>query len=266
MQLIKTIFLIGTYILLLSACTKQVEQRSELKKHYDKYQVDGTFLLYDLNKDQYIVYNSARADERFSPANTFQILNVLTALDSGAAKDENFVLHWDGTAYDYKPWNNDQDMKTAIRHSTVWYDRELARRVGESKMQDYISMAEYGNKDISSGIDTFWQEGSLKISAKEQIDFLEKFYKEELPFSKGSIQKLKSMLVLEDTARYKLRGKTGWGIHNESNIGWFVGYLEQNDNVYLIVNNIQANNPDLDNFTYARLGITKSILKELSLM
>jgi beta-lactamase class D len=39
------------------------------------------------------------------------------------------------------------------------------------------SKISYGNQDISGGIDQFWLSSSLKISPKEQADFMEALYK-----------------------------------------------------------------------------------------
>jgi beta-lactamase class D len=48
-------------------------------------------------------------------------------------------------------------------------------------------------------------------------------------------------------------------------LGWFVGYLEQNENVYFFAVNIESKNPSA-NFSAARIEITKKILKRLGLL
>ncbi len=45
--------------------------------------------------------------------------------------------------------------------------RHMATNIGKEKMQSYLSQFSYGNQDISSGIDNFWLNGSLQISALE---------------------------------------------------------------------------------------------------
>ena len=52
-------------------------------------------------------------------------------------------------------------------------------------MQQYIDAAGYGNQELSGKIDSFWLDGSLKISADEQVTFLKRLYQNDLPFSKG---------------------------------------------------------------------------------
>jgi beta-lactamase class D len=92
-------------------------------------------------------------------------------------------------------------------------------RVGAEKMQEMVDNFNYGNKDLSSGVDKFWLEGSLKISQLEQIEFLKKLYKYELPVSKRSIDILKNIIVLDSNSNYILRGKTGWGLRIKRILG-----------------------------------------------
>ena len=129
-------------------------------------------------------------------------------------------------------------------------------------MQKYVAAFNYGNKTISGGIDNFWLNNSLKISADEQIDFLKAFYTRKLPVSKRSIDIVKSILVLEEAPAYKLSGKTGGGpIADATYIGWFVGYLETKGDVYFFALNLEG--PDFPSIRDRRVLITKQILSEL---
>jgi beta-lactamase class D len=65
------------------------------------------------------------------------------------------VIPWDGTIHEFESWNQDHTLRSAIRDSVVWYYQELARRVGDEQMQHYVAAVEYGNQDISGGIDLF---------------------------------------------------------------------------------------------------------------
>jgi beta-lactamase class D len=234
-------------------------------KYFKKFDVKGCFVLYDRNKKEYIKYDTARCKESFSPASTFKIPNSLIGLETGVIKDENYVIKWDSIKRWNPDWNMDQDLKTAIKNSTVWYYQESARRVGEEKMQDFINKMDYGNRNISSGIDKFWLGASLKISCDEQIEFLKKFYNESMPFSKRSYEIVKKIILREDSVQYKLRGKTGWAIIDKQNIGWFIGYVETKDNVYFFVTNIETFEAS-DKFYGSRIEITKLILKELNIL
>jgi len=65
---------------------------------------------------------------------------------------------------------------------------------------------------------------------------------------------------------YTLRGKTGWGEQDGKNIGWYVGYIEREGNVYFFATNIESENPDESLFPGARKAITRQILQDLQLL
>jgi len=72
-------------------------------------------------------------------------------------------------------------------------------------------------------------------------------------------------MINEQTNDYTLRAKTGWGTIADTDIGWFVGYLENKDNVYIFATCVQSKNPD-DSFVKCRKEITMKIFKELGLI
>ena len=218
------------------------EVKPELEKYFQGFM--GAFVLYDLNANRYIRYNLERCAARFIPASTFKIMNSLIGLETGVIPDQDYVVKWDGTKYDIPSWNQDHTLKTAIQNSVVWYYQELARRVGNDKMQSYVSATNYGNKNISGNIDTFWLEGGLRISANEQVDFLKRLYQGDLPFSPRSMSIVKDILVLEKTESYKLSGKTGSGQRITPHVGWFVGYVETKGNVYFFASNYASPSPN----------------------
>jgi beta-lactamase class D len=190
-------------------------------------------------------------------------MNSLIALETGVIPDENYVIEWDGTQHEIASWNQDHTLKTAIQNSVVWYYQELARRVGRQKMQQYIDAVGYGNQDIRGPIDVFWLDGSLKISADEQVEFLKRLYQEDLPFSERSLKIVKGILALEKTDTDVLNGKTGSGQVDGVYTGWFVGYVEKEGNAYFFATNLQAAHPNAKG-TEAK-NIALSILQEFEL-
>jgi beta-lactamase class D len=270
-------FAIGLLAILLIGCTTaptpnqptatppsaaSAETKPELEKYFDGQ--PGTFVLYDLKRDHSLRYNPERAAQRFLPASTFKILNSLISLETGAIPDENTVIKWDGTAYDVPSWNQDHTMRTAIANSVVWYYQELARRVGKERMQKYVEAAGYGNHDISGNIDSFWLEGALRISADEQVEFLKRFYQNEMPFAQRNLDIVKDILVLEKTPTSQLSGKTGTQLRVKPSINWFVGYVKKGDEVYLFATNLELPEGVTDN-TRAK-EITKRILRDMELI
>lgn len=237
----------------------------DFKHYFDSSGVTGSIVVYDLNLDKYFYYDSARCNKQFTPASTFKIPNSIIGLETGVIADENFVIKWDGVKRQREEWNHDLDLKTAIKLSAVPYYQELARRVGEDKMKAMVTKLNYGNMDISGGVDQFWLNGHLKISQFQQVAFLVKLYKGELPVSKRSMDITKNIILNEDTLGYKLRAKTGTNDLDNRTLGWWVGWVEKEGNAYFFATLIEGTGSD-DNFFTARKLITKKVLQELKIL
>ena len=230
----------------------------------------GAFVLYDLKRNRYLRHDEARCRERFSPYSTFKIPNSLIGLDTGVITDAEFRIKWDAEKYPafnrdtlpFSAWWEDQTLRMAFKRSVVWYYRELALKVGEKRMKEYVDKLDYGNEDASGPLNGFWLNSSLKISADEQVEFLKRLYKEELPVSKRSLKILKEIMALEETPDHKLSGKTGGGSISEGRyLGWFVGYLETKDGTYIFATEIEG--PTYLSIRDERIAVTKRILAGL---
>lgn len=244
--------------------SQKIEVRNDLKKYFDKYGHEGCFVLYDLKNDSFIKYNPDRCKERFIPASTFKIFNSLVGLETGAVKDEYEEMKWDGEKRFIKEWNQDLNMVNAFKYSAVWFYQRMARRIGEEKMKYYVKLNHYGNEDISGGIDMFWLNGGIKISADEQIELSRKLYHNQLNFSERSMEIVKKIMIYDKNDEYTIRAKTGWAMRVEDQIGWFVGYVEKGDNVYFFAVNLQSKNPE-EGFV-SRKEIAFSILKDFKII
>lgn len=239
-----------------------------LSRNLQEAKSDGCFIVYDLKRDRYIRYNPDHCQKRFIPASTFKIFNSLVALETKAIANENIVIPWDGVVNnEFLEWNQDQTMRTAFKRSVVWFYQELARRVGNERMRKYIQASGYGNQDIGDKVDTFWLKGKLRISPEEQIKFLVMLYKENLPFAPAVMQTVKDIMVIDRQEHYTLRGKTGWGrdVDGMKNIGWYVGYLERDHNVYFYTLNI-VNQDSNFSMISTRKKILFDALKDLHLI
>ena len=71
-----------------------------------------------------------------------------------------------------------------------------------------------------------WLDGALRISAMEQVDFLRKLYRNELPFKVEHQRLVKDIMIVEAGRDWILRAKTGWQARVEPQIGWWVGWVE----------------------------------------
>ncbi len=269
-----SLFTIHFSLFFIFSCTNPAgDHHPEWKKYFDDYHVTGCIAIYDLKQAKFIDYNPDRCAQRFIPASTFKIFNSLVGLETKIIPDENHVIQWNGVVHPIESWNYDQSMKDAMKNSTVWYFQEVARKIGEEKMQQYLNLLSYGNRRMGSTIDSFWLNGDLRISCDEQIEFIKNLRTEQLPVSKRAMRIVKNILVLDSTSTYKLSGKTGWGIMQDEttegkrlNIGWFVGYVEKGSDAYFFATNIQSPDPAPENFAEARKKITENILLELGII
>jgi len=259
----KLFFLQIMLLFILNCSGDKIIEMKSWEQYYSKFSGRGCFLLYDTKNETKYCYNPTRCQEIFLPASTFKILNSLIALECGVIRDENEIIAWDGIDRGYKAWNQDLDLRGAIKYSAVWFYQELARRIGKEKMKNYVKLAEYGNMNIDGNLDSFWLDGQLRISAEEQLDFLRKLYNNELPFSDRIMNIVKDILLYEKGDKYKIKAKTGWTMRISPQIGWFVGWIEKDDDVFFFVNNLEITKRT---DSKGRSEITKNILRELKII
>jgi len=227
------------------------------------------FSLYDKKTDKYLIYNKEVFEERFPPASTFKILNSLIAFETGIIPDTNETYKWDGKKRGWKEWDKDHNIASAMRVSALWFYQRIARKLYKkdpNAYQNYIQKSGFGNRKISEDIDLFWFDGSLLISPKEQIDFLQKLESNNLPFSSKTIESTKEIIVVKSRSNYTLRGKTGIARVKSLLIGWYIGYVVKEDQVYFFCTNIQKPSDQVSSigkFRSQYLNTTYEILSKL---
>lgn len=200
--------------------------------------VKGTFVLYDVTADRYILHNRTRAKIRYVPASTFKVPNTLIGLSLGSVAGVDEVLPYGGKPQRLKVWEQDMSLREAIKVSNVPVYQELARRTGLKRMREQVARLEYGNGTIGSVVDTFWLVGPLKISAVEQAVFQARLAQDKLPFPKAAMAGTREILLTEKTRGYSLYSKTGWTDATVPGTGWWAGWVQKGDRVYAFALNI----------------------------
>jgi len=262
-------FIVLTIYLLISELKSQnltIPVREDFQKYFTQYNVSGCFAILDEKNNILTLFNPPKYAERVTPASTFKICNALIGLETGAVKNKLEFFEWDSIVRKNENWNQSQDLKTAFKYSTVWCFQKMARKIGGQEMKCWLDKLNYGNADTSGGIDQFWLKGGLKISAEDEIKFLGKLKNLQLPCQEKNMLEVKEMMLLEQTEKYSLYGKTGWGIDGNKDIGWFVGFVETKNNVYYFANRIETEDESHPNFAIARKEITYTIMKELNIL
>ena len=244
--------LLGSLLLLVSftACRNvRIHEEADWAEVYNVKGIESpAFILRDHTHETVHYVNKDECIKPTLPASTFKILNSLVALETGIAPDDNLLLKWDGVQHSRAEWNQDLTLRQAFKFSAVWYYQEIARRIGKEQMQRYLDTVKYGNHTISK-IDTFWLDGSLQISPDEQVGFLKQLYFSELPFAERTQRIVKSLMLQEDSAKFKLYYKTGWGQPaGGKDILWVVGFSERIEKIKEMEGSM--NNSDIRAYPY----------------
>tara|TARA_R110002072_G_scaffold52637_1_gene140051 strand:- start:1934 stop:2743 length:810 start_codon:yes stop_codon:yes gene_type:complete len=223
----------------------------------------GTMLIYSLNDDRYIAAHPQLIDTPVLPASTFKIFSSLVALQNGVVSAADEIIPWDGIVRGRQETNQDLTLRDAFQLSAVPHFQSLVLDVGEQSMQQMIDAAAYGNRNIGGNPDTFWLEGDLRITPRQQIELMTRLYREQLPFDRQAMQTVKDIMLLEETADYRLRAKTGLAVSpNQENTGWWVGWVERDQDVYFFATLLLATAPDAS-FIPARISVTRHVLRNL---
>jgi beta-lactamase class D len=235
---------------------------------------DACFLISDLETGKLIAeHNPKRCKERFSPCSSFKVPAALMAFDKGIFKNENQIVKWDGIKRGRLEENQDQTPLTWMSNSIKWVTEWVMPQIGEKDIQHFLDVFSYGNKDFSGGLKDAWVTSSLKISAYEQMAFVSKLWKGDLPVSPRAIELTKKIVFVRTIGSYELYGKTGTGClvgrgcmeKPDKMLGNFIGFLTSGSKAYAIAANA-SDLKDHERPAGPRLrNTTIEVLKEMGL-
>jgi len=210
------------------------------------------FLLYEMGQGEVHRGPAQACATRVSPASTFKIPHALAALDAGVVAGADTLFPYDGHTVPFEAWRRDQTLATAMRYSVVWYFQHIATLLGPERERAYLERFDYGNEDSSSGLTTFWLDGSLRISPEEEERFLVRLYDGKLPVKAEAVRTLRQILTQPAGAVVNALGehpfdapwpegtvveaKTGRGDHEV----WLVGHVERAGRAWVFVTSIQG--------------------------
>jgi beta-lactamase class D len=225
---------------------QRTEFRDDLAKHFFDEGTVGTFVGYKVDDYLIIASDKDRSGEAKLPASTFKIPNSVIALETGVVGDpDKDIFKWDGVTRSIEAWNHDHTMRSAIAASAVPVYQEIARRIGAERMQKYVDLFDYGNRDIGGGIDQFWLTGNLRIDPIQQIDFVDRLRRGTLPVSKRSQDLVRDILPVTKVGDSIIRAKSGLlGAEvGKPSLGWMVGWAEKGDTRTVFALNIDCKEP-----------------------
>lgn len=232
-------------------------------------------------KDNEKVTSTGECTKRHPPQSTFKLAISLMGYNEGILIDETHpvIPFVKGYADNLESWKTPQDPSSWIKNSCVWYSQLITKKLGMSKFQSYVKKFNYGNQDVSGvkrkpdGLTSSWITSSLKISPIEQVLFLEKLLKSELPVDEKSMRYTRNVAFLEElTNNWKLYGKTGAGdLTNKDGSqdktherGWFIGWIEKGNDKVIFAQYVEEKNikTKQNNFGYVASKHAKALAKE----
>src|SRR6266478_528216 len=239
------------------------EIREDLAKHFTDEGTAGTFVGYKVDDYLIIASDKDRSGEAQLPASTFKIPNSLIALETGVVEDpDKDVFKWDGVTRSIEAWNKDHTLRSAIAASVVPVYQEIARRIGQERMQKYVDLFDYGNRDIGGGIDQFWLTGNLRIDPVQQVDFVDRLRRGVLPVGKRSQELVRDILPVTKVGDAVIRAKSGLlgAERGEPSLGWMVGWAEKGSAHTVFALNMDCPEPRL---IPERMVLTQACLKDI---
>ncbi|MFK8165119.1 MAG: penicillin-binding transpeptidase domain-containing protein [Lewinella sp.] len=234
----------------------------------DSMGLKGTVIVFDEAANTYHANDYKWAATGQLPASTFKIPNTIIALETGVAANSDHLFKWDGSDYWLDAWEQDLTLKEAYAASCVPCYQEVARAVGAVRVRAELDRLGYpGMVFDTATVDNFWLGGDSRISPQQQIDFLRRIYREELPIRPATQRAIRDIMVMEKTDDYTLSGKTGWSVDGEKNNGWFVGFVEKGAEVYYFATNVSPG-PDfnMDGFAGIRVKVTYLALAQMEVL
>ncbi|NVJ27116.1 class D beta-lactamase [Myxococcus sp. AM011] len=217
----------------------------------------GCFLLMDLETGKVTRNDAAKCATRLPPASTFKVPHALIALETGVVSSVDEVREWDGTKHSIAMWNQDQTLDTAMRRSALWFFQGTAKQIGRERMEDWLKRFHYGTQDASGEITLFWLGGPLRISPDEQLDFLARMFRGELPVSPQVLEKVKGTMTHGPDTVASVRdginlggpwkegavlsAKTGWYPNKaEGDVTWLVGHIASPKGRHVFVSAVRS--------------------------
>lgn len=205
------------------------------------------FLAVDLASGAVLAEHAAPATAcitRAPPNSTFKVALALMGFEAGLLQDADAPVFTPPPGADLSrpQTRGPQTPASWMRHSVVWVSQVLARELGPAKLAADLARLDYGNRDMSGvagegdPLIRFWLSSSLRISAREQVDFLSRMLEGALPVAPAAVASTIGLMATDSPfPGWALFGKTGTGsrrhadgrLDPERPFGWFIGFARK---------------------------------------
>jgi beta-lactamase class D len=230
--------------------------------------IDATFVVLDGATGKVIRHDVAHSARRYAPCSTFKIANTAILLETGAAPDLDTPVRYDPALGLTNPdWARDLTLREAYKVSALWLFRDLARKAGIGEVRRVLQSLDFGNGRSGDRIRDrpFWVDGTLLVSADEQVDFLKRLHQGQLPLSERTLRLTREAMVAKTTPRWRLSAKTGSCLAASGGVNlWYVGYVERADATHYFA--LHMNPAKYQPLMDQRIPIARAILAELGIL
>lgn len=244
------------------------EERDDLETVFDEAGAEGAFVLHDVHSGTSTVVGSDLARERSVPGPTFELLNSLVALETGAVADVDEAVEHDGSG-------SATSLREALPNSDVAVQRELADRVGSQALHTWVDRFDYGNRAVDDqnrddqnrdgqhGDGQDWLEGPLEISPMEQTVFLAGLARAELPVQAEHQRALHEVVLREQDQGHSLYATEGWSAEAGTAPGWWIGWVEGQESLHTFALRLEDSGKEQ---TQLREPLGRELLAELDVL
>lgn len=214
------------------------------------------FMLQALDGSNAFVSDPAECRAATSPASTFKIPHALIALETRVIKNARQVAKWDGTDQSFDAWERDHTIDSAMKSSVLWFFRRTAAAIGRERMQTRLRQLGYASDTFSGELTSFWVNGDLVVTPEEQLRFMQRFVRNQLPIRRAHINAVKASLVVPAgkittaggahdfaigwPAVDVVRAKTGNTTVDGERVSWLVGHIEAGKRQYVFVSRVRV--------------------------
>ena len=191
-----------------------------------------------------------------SPASTFKLPHALIALETGVVADPLAPVPWDGTRHSFVAWNRNHSLDSAIKNSVVWFFQQTAKQIGRDRMLAWLQRLDYAADSFEGELTMFWLNGDLAVSPLEEVHFLRRMLRYELPIERRHVEAVKAAFLmppgkitnaagshdfaLAGSEAVVVRAKTGNSTIGDEKISWLVGEFERQGRTFVFASRVRS--------------------------
>jgi beta-lactamase class D len=215
------------------------------------------------------VSDAAECAVKAAPASTFKVPHALVALETGVVTDPLALVPWDGTKYPNAAWERPHSLDSAMKWSALWFYQRTAALIGRERMQAALKRLGYGSDTYDGEQTTFWLNGDLAVSPIEQLDFMSRLVRYQLPAARRNVDAVKTAFTMPSGAFTNasgthpfalkwpsplvVRAKTGNTTVAGERVSWVVGHVESGTRGFVFVTRVRGS--ELSNQAGAELAV-----------